>query len=171
MLGNFITAECGRYLLCRRLWSEQWWVLYYLVGVNRLMFMKFLVCIASWENGTRCRDGVKVLWCCSHLVWLVSEGSIPTVFVQKTFFVTSLLFFCCCFLFFWCCCCLLEVVRRWERRPRERYMVCKVQKTESCCKFKYFRWNFIDPYALVSNINKKKLMFWCTFSLPKQILI
>ena len=22
----------------------------------------------SWENGTRCRDGVKVLWCHSHLV-------------------------------------------------------------------------------------------------------
>ena len=32
----------------------------------------------SWQNGTRCRDGVKVLWCHSHLVWLVFEGSIPT---------------------------------------------------------------------------------------------
>ena len=28
----------------------------------------------SWQNGTRCKDGVKVL----HLVWLVFEGSIPT---------------------------------------------------------------------------------------------
>ena len=27
---------------------------------------------------TRCRDGVNVLWCRSHLVWLVFEGSIPT---------------------------------------------------------------------------------------------
>ena len=26
----------------------------------------------------RCKDGVKVLWCHSHLVWLVCEGSIPT---------------------------------------------------------------------------------------------
>ena len=26
---------------------------------------------------TKCRDGVKVLWCHSHLVWLVFEGSIP----------------------------------------------------------------------------------------------
>ena len=33
----------------------------------------------SWQNGTRCRDGVKLLWCHSHLVWLpVFEGSIPT---------------------------------------------------------------------------------------------
>ena len=41
----------------------------------------------SWQNGTRCRDGVKVLWCCSYLVWLVFEGSIPTCacFQLKTF--------------------------------------------------------------------------------------
>ena len=32
----------------------------------------------SWQNGTRCRDGVNVLWCRSHLVWLVFEGYIPT---------------------------------------------------------------------------------------------
>ena len=32
----------------------------------------------SWQNGTRCRDGVKLLWCHSHLVWLVFVGSIPT---------------------------------------------------------------------------------------------
>ena len=31
-----------------------------------------------WQNGTRCRDGVKVLWCHSHLVRLVFEASIPT---------------------------------------------------------------------------------------------
>ena len=31
-----------------------------------------------WQNGTRCRDGVKVLWCHSHLVQLVFEDSIPT---------------------------------------------------------------------------------------------
>ena len=31
-----------------------------------------------WQNGTRCRDGVKVLWCHSHLVWLVFEAFIPT---------------------------------------------------------------------------------------------
>ena len=31
-----------------------------------------------WQNGTRCRDGVKVLWCHSLLVWLVFEASIPT---------------------------------------------------------------------------------------------
>ena len=32
----------------------------------------------SWGNGTRCRDGVKVLWCHSRLVWSVFEGSSPT---------------------------------------------------------------------------------------------
>ena len=32
----------------------------------------------SWQNGTRCRDGVNVLWCRSHLVRLVFEHSIPT---------------------------------------------------------------------------------------------
>ena len=44
----------------------------------------------SWQNGTRCRDGVNVLWCRSHLVWLVFEGSIPTCacFHLENFFVT-----------------------------------------------------------------------------------
>ena len=32
----------------------------------------------SWQNATRCGDGVDVLWCRSHLVWLVFEGSNPT---------------------------------------------------------------------------------------------
>ena len=32
----------------------------------------------SRQNSTRCRDGVNVLWCHSHLVWLILEGSIPT---------------------------------------------------------------------------------------------
>ena len=44
----------------------------------------------SWQNDTRCRDDVKVLWCCSHLVWLVFEGFIPTCtcFHSENFFVT-----------------------------------------------------------------------------------
>ena len=40
----------------------------------------FVVCIVG--------DGMKVLWCHSHFVWLVFEGSIPIhalVFVQKLF--------------------------------------------------------------------------------------
>ena len=44
----------------------------------------------SLQNGTRCRDGMKVLWCHSHLVCLVLR--VPSlhafVFVQNTFFVT-----------------------------------------------------------------------------------
>ena len=31
-------------------------------------------CIVAWQNGTRYRDGMKVLWCHSHLVCLVFEG-------------------------------------------------------------------------------------------------
>ena len=55
----------------------------------------------SWQNGTRCRDGVKLLWCHSYLVWLVLEGSIPTCtcFQLENFFVTCSCFFCL-FLFF-----------------------------------------------------------------------
>ena len=34
--------------------------------------------VQIWQNGTRCKDGVKGLWCHSHPVWLVFEDSIPT---------------------------------------------------------------------------------------------
>ena len=46
----------------------------------------------SWQNGTRCRDGVKLLWCHSHLVWLVFEGSIPTCacFYSENFFIYTI---------------------------------------------------------------------------------
>ena len=51
----------------------------------------------SWQNDTRCRDGVNVLWCRFHLVWLVFENSIPTCacFHLENFFVT-----CSCWVFF-----------------------------------------------------------------------
>ena len=51
----------------------------------------------SWQNGTRCRDGVNVLRCRSYLVWLVFEGFIPTCacFHLENFFVTC----SCCFFF------------------------------------------------------------------------
>ena len=50
---------------------------------------EFLV-VHSWQNGTRCRDGVNVLWCRSHLDRLVFERSIPTCacFRSENFFVT-----------------------------------------------------------------------------------
>ena len=38
----------------------------------------FVLYVYSWQNGTRCRDGVEVLWCRPHLVWLVFESFIPT---------------------------------------------------------------------------------------------
>ena len=50
----------------------------------------------SWQNGTRCRDGVNVLWCRSHLVRLVFERSIPTCacFPLENFFVTLSYSYC-----------------------------------------------------------------------------
>ena len=46
------------------------------------------------QNGTRCRDSVKVLWYHSDLVWFVSKGRIPTwaCFHSENFFVTCSLF-------------------------------------------------------------------------------
>ena len=66
----------------------------------------------SWQNGTRCRDGVNVLWCRSHLVWLVFEGSIPTCagFHSENFFVSC----SCCFFFVYG---FLKVVR--DKRGRQ----------------------------------------------------
>ena len=62
----------------------------------------------SWQNSTRCRDDVNVLWCRSHLVGLVFEGSIPTwaCFHSENFFVT----FHNCFLFY----CLPDLVVVWH---------------------------------------------------------
>ena len=79
--------------------------------------------VRSWQNGTRCSDVVNVLWCRSHLVWLVFEGSIPTCacFDSENFFVTC------------SCCFFVRIVfrngkreKRWERKTRGRCTVCKV---------------------------------------------
>ena len=55
----------------------------------------------SWQNGTRCRDDVEVLWCRSHLVWLVFNGSISTCtcFHSENFIVTLIYLHC----FFYTC--------------------------------------------------------------------
>ena len=51
----------------------------------------------SWQNGTRCRDSMKVLWCHFHLVSLVFKGSIPihALFSSRKLFMTC----SCCFFF------------------------------------------------------------------------
>ena len=64
-----------------------------------------MLCIVG-KNGTKMyRDGVNVLQCRFHLVWLVFEGSIPTCacFHSENFFVT-----CFCWIFLNC---FLEIVR------------------------------------------------------------
>ena len=42
-----------------------------LMGVNRPKCMQRVCGVHSGQNGTRCRDGVKVMWCHPHVVWLV----------------------------------------------------------------------------------------------------
>ena len=49
--------------------------LVHLVHMNRLSacreFCGVHIHVVGNMNGTRCRDGVKVLWCHTHLLWLV----------------------------------------------------------------------------------------------------
>ena len=83
----------------------------------------------SWQNGTRCRDGVNVLWCRSHLVWLVFEGSIPTCTCS---FGKPL---CDLFLLL----CFLEVIR--EKRGRQgKYAWSVGYKTWNCVVHKEQRY-------------------------------
>ena len=58
----------------------------HLVGVNRLRICKKFFSVHSWQNGTRCMDGVNVLWCHSHLVRLVLRvlSLHALVFIRKT---------------------------------------------------------------------------------------
>ena len=71
------------------MWQNLIWIVFYVegCGVSSAEYLVHLVSVYmcrefsvvhSWQNGTRCRDDVNVLWCCSYLVWLVFEGSIPT---------------------------------------------------------------------------------------------
>ena len=90
--------------------------------MNRLSACREFCGVHSWQNGTRCRDGVKVLWCHSHLVWLVFEASIPTCTCfheGKLLWLVSVAFF---FLFV-----MLfrngKTEERREERPRGRCMV------------------------------------------------
>ena len=93
----------------------------------------FVYTVHIWQNGTRCRNVVKVLWCHSHLVWLF-------FFCFFLFFEDSISVFTCFFLvtcsgcFFFVVClfsvCLLVLLgmwkKRWEGRLSGRCMVCKV---------------------------------------------
>ena len=83
-----------------------------------------MVCIVGNVNGTRCRDGVKVLWCHFHLVWLVFLGFHP---YMRLFSFRKL--FCDLFLLFFLSCCLVgngKREERWEGRPRGRCMVASM---------------------------------------------
>ena len=83
----------------------------------------------SWQNGTRCRDGVNVLWCRSHLVWLVFEGSIPT-FMHLFSFGKLSVTCSCCFLFIVF---FLEIVREKRGRQGEDAWFVKYESIELCC--------------------------------------
>ena len=77
-----------------RLWSiGNAEYLVYLVCINRLN--RQFCGVKSWQNGTRCRDSMKVLWCHSHLVSLA--------FILKTL--------CDLFLLLCCLYCCVGIVR------------------------------------------------------------
>ena len=63
--------------------------LVHLVCMKRLSARRDFSGVHSWQNGTKCRDGVKVLWCHSYLVWLVFIGFDLYMhlhyFIQETF--------------------------------------------------------------------------------------
>ena len=80
-----------------------------------------------------------MLWCHSHLVWLVFEGSIPTCtcFHLENFFVTCS-----------CCFCFLEVVR--EKRGRQG---------EDAWSVEYETWNCVVVHKeqkIIINSNASK---------------
>ena len=115
---NVIATEHGRYGLSCTLQLCSTQALLSLYGMNRLMCMLRVCGVHSWQNGTRCTNGVKMLWCHSHLVWQVFEGSIPTCacFLSENFFVTC------------SCCFFVAALGVGEGRPRGRCMICQVQK-------------------------------------------
>ena len=69
-LSYVIAAEHGRNGSMEYCGANKAEYLVHLVRMNRLSACRE-VWIVGNMNGTRCRDGVKVLWCHSHLVWLV----------------------------------------------------------------------------------------------------
>ena len=83
--------------------------------------------VHSWQNGTRCRDGVNVLWCRSRLVWLVFEGSITACacFHLENFSVTC----SCCFVLIF----FLEVVR--ATQLIDIFFLISNKYTYSSCRF------------------------------------
>ena len=111
-------ADVG-HLLCVRLeWTAEYLV--HSMRTNRLSVCREFCGVHSWQNGTRCRDGVKVLWCHSHLVWLVFKASIPTCACFPS--ENILTCFCCIFIFFVLSFRNGKREERWEGRPRGRCM-------------------------------------------------
>ena len=63
---NFIAAPHGRYELMEDCGVSNAEYLVHLVCINRLSECREFCGVHSWQNGTICRDGVKVSWCNSH---------------------------------------------------------------------------------------------------------
>ena len=111
MLWN---VEHGRYglFLCARLWSEQCWVPCSFSASEWLSVCRKFCGVHSWQNGTRCRNGVKVLWCHwfpSSLVAFLGFHPYTCLFSFRKHFLwlVSVLFFAFGFLD-----CHLEIVKK-----------------------------------------------------------
>ena len=83
-----LSTACALYSFCIQDWpcTTQPWALPKSVPSTTLLHTQ----TNTWQNGTKCRYDVNVLWCCSYLVCLIFEGSIPTSagFCSENFFVT-----------------------------------------------------------------------------------
>ena len=78
----------------------------------------------SWQNGTRCRDGVNVLWCRSHLVQLVFERSHPYMCLFSFGKLFCDLYYLMCVMLL-CINCLGMVSRPWTTGDGQGYSNCQ----------------------------------------------
>ena len=86
--------------------------------LSTVVCREYLV-VHSWQNGTRCRDGVNVLWCLPILFgWFLRAPSLHVlVFNLENFFVT-----CSCYFFLL----FFRSSKREERQARGRCLVFRV---------------------------------------------
>ena len=128
------------------------------MGVNRLSACREFCGVHSKMAQDVYRDGVKLLWCHSHLVWLVFEGSIPTCacFHSENFFVT-----CSCWVFF--CCNLLGTVteKRHGRVGRGEDAWCvQYDSTEHFCSQRTKNCHKVRCFQVKLSIQTSNFFIW-----------
>ena len=123
----------------------------------------------SWQNGTRCRDGVKLLWCHSYLVWLVFEGSILTCacFHSENFFCDLFLLG---FVFFGSLLGMVTEKRRGRVGRGEDAWCVQYDSTELFCSQKTKNCHKVKCFQVKLSIQTSNFFIWGVLN-PKQSLI